>query len=170
MRWHVGALVVLLVLALAETSLLPVAIGDGLRPSLVLIATAVWVALRGVEGLFWVFVGGFMLDLTSNLPVGLTSLSLLLGNVVAAILDRAPIPSAAVRSSTWVALVTVVSYGLNIAGMAVSGLDVDVVYAMTNVILPLLVINPALAVVAHVALNQVSLRQRRREAGRTIAL
>ncbi len=170
MRWHVGAFVVLLALALTETSLLPAALGGGLRPGLVLIATSVWVALRGTDGLFWVFLGGFMLDLTSNLPVGLTSLSLLLGNVVAAIVDRAPIPSATVRASTWVALVTVVSYGLNIAGMAISGLDVDVVYAMTNVILPLLVINPALAVIAHAALNQINLRQRRREAGRTIAL
>ncbi len=170
MRWHVGAFVVLLALALTETSLLPAALGGGLRPGLVLIATSVWVALRGMDGLFWVFLGGFMLDLTSNLPVGLTSLSLLLGNVVATIVDRAPIPSATVRASTWVALVTVVSYGLSIAGMAISGLDVDVVYAMTNVILPLLVINPALAVIAHAALNQVNLRQRRREAGRTIAL
>lgn len=170
MRWQVGAFVVVLALALVETSLLPAAIGDGLRPSLVLTATAVWVSLRGVEGLFWVFVGGFMLDLTSNLPVGLTSLSLLLGNVVATILDRAPIPSAAGRSMTWVALVTVVSNGLNVAGMAISGLDVDVVYAMTNVILPLLALNPALAILAHAALNPLNQQQRRGEAGRTIAL
>lgn len=170
MRWQVGAFVVLLALTLTETSLLPAALGDRLRPGLVLIATAVWTALRGADGLFWVFVGGFMLDLASNLPVGLTSLSLLLGNVVAGILDRAPIPSATARASAWVAIVTVVSYGLNIAGLALSGLQVDVVYAMTNVILPLLIMNSALAVIAHAALNQVNQRQRRREAGRTIAL
>ncbi len=170
MRWQVGTFGVVLALALAETSLLPAIVGDGLRPSLVLITTSVWVALRGSEGLLWVFVGGFVLDLTSNLPVGLMSLSLLLGNMVASILDRAPIPSPTVRASAWVALVTVVSYGLNMGGLAISGLDVDVVYAMTNVILPLLVLNPALAIVAHGALNQVNLRQRRSQAGRTIAL
>ena len=164
MRWYVAGFVFLLALALVETSTLPAVLGGNLRPSLVLIATSVWVAIRGTEGFIWVFLGGFMLDLMSSMPVGLMSLSLLLGNVLAIIVDRAPIPSQTIRASTWVALVTVVSYGLSVAGMALSGLEVDIVFAMTNVILPLLVINPVLAIVVYFVLNRVNMRLQRGEA------
>ncbi|MCS7061604.1 MAG: rod shape-determining protein MreD [Anaerolineae bacterium] len=170
MRWFIAAFMFLLGLVLAETSLLPAVLGSALRPSLVLTCTAVWVALRGTDGLLWVFVGGFLLDLSSNTPVGLTSFGMLIGNIVAGLVDRAPIPSATARAATWVALVTVVSYGLHVGGLALSGLQVDVPYAITNVVLPLMVLNSLLAVLAYAVLKPISERLERSQAGRTIVL
>ncbi len=162
MRWHAGSGLLLLVLALAEASLLPAVLGDAVRPSLVLIAASVWVAVRGRDGFVWAFAGGLMLDLMSSVPVGLFSFSYLIGNAVATMLDRAPIPSAALRASTWVALAGVVSQGVMLAGLALAGWQIDIIHAMTSVVLPLLLINPALALPAYFILNRLSLRRRQR--------
>ena len=149
MREYVFSIALLVVLAVTESSLLPAALKDNLRPNLILIVSAIWTALRGSDGFALALGGGLMLDMMSSVPLGLTSLSLLLGNVVAGILNRAPIPSQLLHSTTWVAIVTVVSHSILLAGLAVSGKQVNVVYATTNVILPLLLLNPLLAIPVH---------------------
>jgi len=163
MRQYFAAGMLLLVLAVVESSFLPAVLGGSLRPNLVLVVVSVWAAIRGSEGYVWAFMGGLFLDLTSSLPVGLYSFSLLIGNVAATIVDRAPIPSPAIRAATWVAMVTVVSNGLILAGLAITGVQFDILYAMTNVILPLLIINPALAIPTYVVLNRVNLRLKSQE-------
>ncbi len=104
-----------------------------------------------------------MLDLMSSMPLGLTSLCLLIGNTVATILDRAPIPSRLFRTTTWVAIVTVVSHGLMLIGLALSGKVVDVGYATINVILPLMILNPVLAIPVYAIMNAVDQRLKRRQ-------
>jgi rod shape-determining protein MreD len=146
MRWYILSVVVLLALALTESSLLPIALGGGIRPNLILIVSAVVAAQSGSNGFAMALGGGLMLDLMSSMPLGLTSLSLLIGNAVATVLDRAPIPSRLFRTTTWVAIVTVVSHGITLIGLALSGKSIDVSYYTLNVILPLMVLNPVLAI------------------------
>ena len=156
MKWYVLSVIAVLIAALFETSLLPMAVGSAIRPGLILVLSAVWASLRGSDGFVWALGGGLVLDLMSSVPLGLTSLSLLIGNGVATILDRAPIPSRLFHSTTWVAIVTVVSQGLILAGMAMSGKTVDVGYATINVILPLMLLNPVLAVPVFAVLNAIN--------------
>lgn len=146
MRGYIFSIALLLVLALAESSLLPATLGSNLRPNVVLIVTAVWASMRGSDGFALALAGGFMLDLVSSVPMGLSSLSMLLGNAIATVLNRAPIPSPLFHTTTWVAIVTVVSHSIILTGIAVSGQQLDVVYATTNVILPLLIVNPLLSI------------------------
>jgi len=163
MKWYFLSGVFLLATALIEASLLPAAIGTALRPGLVLVFSAVWASLRGSDGFAWALGGGLMLDLMSSMPLGLTSLCLLIGNTVATILDRAPIPSRLFRTTTWVAIVTVVSHGLMLIGLALSGKVVDVGYATINVILPLMILNPVLAIPVYAIMNAVDQRLKRRQ-------
>ncbi len=163
MRWYVLSIVLLLILALTEASLLPAALGNSIRPNLILIVSAVWAALRGGDGFAWALGGGLMLDLMSSVPLGLTSLSLLLGNSVATILDRAPIPSRLFRATTWVAIVTVVSHSVVLIGLALSGKIIDVGYSTVTVILPLIILNPVLAIPIYVVLNHIDSRMQSRK-------
>jgi rod shape-determining protein MreD len=163
MRWYIISGLVLLTLALLESSVLPISLAGSIRPSLILIVSAVLAALRGSDGFAWALAGGLMLDLMSSVPLGLTSLSLLVGNAVATMLDRAPIPSRLFRATTWVAIVTVVSQGVTLIGLAVAGRYVDVGYATTTVILPLMLLNPVLAIPTYVILNSIQERLRRQQ-------
>lgn len=161
MRWYILSVMVLLLMALTESSVLPAALGNNIRPNLVLVASAVLAALSGRDGFAWALGGGLMLDLMSSVPLGLTSLSLLVGNAVATVLDRAPIPSRLFRATTWVAIVTVVSHGIILIGLSISGRNVDVGYATTAVILPLMLLNPVLAIPTYVILSSIQGRLRR---------
>jgi rod shape-determining protein MreD len=163
MRWYILSIVVLLALALAESSLLPIALGGGIRPNLILIVSAVVAAQSGSNGFALALGGGLMLDLMSSVPLGLTSLSLLIGNAVATVLDRAPIPSRLFRTTTWVAIVTVVSHAIILMGLAISGKAIDVSYYTTNVILPLMLLNPLLAIPTFVVVNTFLEQVRRQE-------
>jgi cell shape-determining protein MreD len=163
MRWYVLAVFGILVLALTESSFMPAFLGLSLHPDLVLIVTAVVAAQRGSDGFAMALAGGLILDLTSSVPLGLTSLSLLIGNAVATLLDRAPLPSRLFRATTWVAIVTVVAHGITLIGLAIDGRNVDVVYATTNVILPLMILNPVLAIPAFGVVNILVERARREE-------
>lgn len=78
MRWYILSIVVLLALALAESSLLPIALGGGIRPNLILIVSAVVAAQSGSNGFALALGGGLMLDLMSSVPLGLSSLSFLI--------------------------------------------------------------------------------------------
>jgi rod shape-determining protein MreD len=64
---------VLLGLALVESSWGGVLNVRGVHPDLVLVAVISWTLLRGVtDGLVWAFVGGLCLGLLSSAPFGLT--------------------------------------------------------------------------------------------------
>lgn len=162
MRWYVISGILLLIAAMFESSLMPAALGSAIRPGLVLVITAVWAALRGADGFVWALAGGVMLDLMSSMPLGLTSFSLLIGNVVATVLDRAPIPSRLFRTTTWVAIVTVVSHGITLIGLALGGRNIDVGYSTLTIILPLMLLNPVLAIPIYAILNAIDIRLRYR--------
>jgi rod shape-determining protein MreD len=69
----------LVVVALAQSSLSPRLALLGVQPNLMLLAVLSWSLLRGGrEGLLWAFGGGVLVDILSGAPLGVSSLSLLL--------------------------------------------------------------------------------------------
>lgn len=163
MRRHILAGLIIALLAVLETSLLPNALGTLPRPNLVLIVCGVWAALRGDEGFVWALWGGLLLDLLSGAPFGINTMGLILGNIVAILLDRVPIPIETLRATNWVAVTTVIFYVVTVVVLGFAQRPVDISLAFTNVVLPALVINPVLAIPTYAVLNQVQLRLREQE-------
>jgi rod shape-determining protein MreD len=75
---YIGALILLL-LALLQSTLVPQVPVLGVRPDLVLLVVLAWVMVRGLyEGAVAAFCGGIALDLLSSPPMGAHALALLL--------------------------------------------------------------------------------------------
>ncbi len=163
MRRHVLAFLGLLFLAVLESSFLPAFIGAGFRPNLVLIVASTWASLRGSEGFFWAAGGGFLIDMLSGGTMGMNATAYLLGNLAALAFDRIPIPSQLFRSTNWVAVTTAIAHFFTLIWLALIGRPFDVGYALLNVILPLLLLNPSLAIVAYTLLSRVHVRLLERE-------
>ena len=163
MRRHVFAGIVIFLLAIIETSLLPAALGTLPRPNLVLIATSAWAAIRGDEGFVWVAYGGLLLDVLSGAPFGSNMAGLVLGNTLAILLDRVPIPFQTLRVTNWVAVTTVVYFSVLLLVLAFSGRPFDISLAFSNVILPALIINPVLSIPAYAILNRLQGNLREQE-------
>lgn len=163
MRRHVFAGLLIFVLAVIETSLLPAAFGNIPRPNLVLIVTSVWAAIRGDEGFLWAAYGGLLLDVLSGAPFGGNMAGLVLGNTLAILLDRVPIPFQTLRVTNWVAVTTVVYYSVLLLVLAFSGRPYNFSLAFSNVILPAVIINPLLAIPTYAILNRMQGRLREQE-------
>jgi len=73
------AIVLLLLLALLQATVMPQIPLLGVRPDLVLLLTVAWVMVRGLhEGAILAFIGGIVLDLFSSNPLGSHGVALLL--------------------------------------------------------------------------------------------
>lgn len=156
MRRHVFALLGLMLLAIIESSLLPALLGPSFRPNLVLIAASTWASMRGAEGFFWASGGGMLIDLLSGGGIGLNATAYTIGNLVAVGFDRIPIPSRIFRSTNWVAISTAVAHTFMLMWLALIGKQIDFGYALTNIMLPMLLLNPSLALVAYTVLSRVN--------------
>ena len=144
-RFLVPILVVLLAAAI-ESSLLPPLFRGAWRPGLTLVIASIWAHLTDNDGAIAVFAGGIALEAISGLPFGITVFALMLGNGVAALVDRAPIPSPLFRATNWVAATTLV-YHLAIIGIqTLRGVEIDLATATTTVVIPLLLFNPLLSI------------------------
>lgn len=144
-RFLVPILVVLLAGAL-ESSLLPPLFRGAWRPGLTLVVASVWAHLSDIDGAIALFAGGIALEAISGLPFGINVFALMLGNGVAVLVDRAPIPSALFRATNWVAVTTLV-YHLAIIGVqTLRGVEIDLATATTTVVIPLLLFNPLLSI------------------------
>lgn len=163
MRRHIIAGLVIALLAIAESSLLPTALGSLPRPNLVLIVSSTWAALRGEEGFLWATGGGLLLDFLSGAPFGIHTAGLVIGNVVALALDRVPIPVQVLRIAMWVAVTTVVYYGVTLVVLAFAGRSFDVPTGFASVVAPNLVINSVLAIPTYLYLSRVQSRLREQE-------
>ncbi|KAA3663082.1 MAG: rod shape-determining protein MreD [Chloroflexi bacterium] len=80
-----GAIPLMLFLAVVQTAVLPFFPLFGLSPQLPFLVALAWALLRGMEeGIVWAFIGGLFLDLFSVTPLGVSSLSFMIG--IAAVL------------------------------------------------------------------------------------
>ncbi len=154
MRRHVLAALVLTLLAIIESSFLPALFGPSLRPNLVLIVASTWASLRGPEGFFWAAGGGMLIDLLSGGGIGLNATAYMLGNLVAVGFDRIPIPSRLFRSTNWVAITTAVAHTFMLLWLALIGHPIDFAYALPSIIIPMLLLNPSLSLIAYTVLNR----------------
>jgi rod shape-determining protein MreD len=72
------AIVVPLVAALLQGSVVPFVVVAGARPNLVVLAAASWAVVAGPrEAIWWAFLGGLAMDLLSGGPVGALALAAL---------------------------------------------------------------------------------------------
>lgn len=70
--------ILLVVVALAQATLMPMATFIGIKPDLVLVIVLLWSAVREPrEGLLWAFAAGLLLDLLMLSPLGTNALALL---------------------------------------------------------------------------------------------
>ncbi len=163
MRRHIIAGIVITVLAIVESSLLPLTLGAALRPNLTLVICAAWAAIRGDEGFVWALGGGLLLDLQSSAPFGMHTAGLMIGNTLAALLDRAPIPIPILRTLNWVLVTTVVYHVTALAVLGLTNRTFDISIGFTTVVLPNLAANLILAIPAYVVLTRLQMRLREQE-------
>ena len=72
-------LALMIIAAVAQTSVAPAFTFLGARPDFVLVVVVTWAVLRGVEeGIIWALVGGIALDLLSGSPFGVFTVSLVI--------------------------------------------------------------------------------------------
>jgi rod shape-determining protein MreD len=152
MRRHLFAAILLALLAFIEASVFPRLLGDLPRANLVLIMSCAWASLRGNEGFVWALGGGVMLDLLSSAPFGTHTAGLVLGNTVALLLNRLPLPAEFFRVTNWVAVATVVFHLSMLGFLAIAQRPYDLSRALTTAIIPLLAINPVLSLGAFAVL------------------
>ena len=75
-----AAIPLMLFLAVIQTAVLPFFPILGLSPQLPFLVALSWTLLRGMEeGVIWAFIGGLFIDLFSITPLGVTSLSFIVG-------------------------------------------------------------------------------------------
>ena len=80
-----AAIPLMLFLAVVQTAVLPFFPLFGLSPQLPFLVALSWALLRGMEeGVIWAFIGGLFIDLFSVAPLGVSSLSFMVG--IAAVL------------------------------------------------------------------------------------
>jgi rod shape-determining protein MreD len=163
MRRHVFAGLALLLAALIESALLPTALGSLPRPNLVLIIACAWSALRGYEAYAWALGGGLALDLLSSAPFGAHTAGIVLGNVIAMLLDRFPMPAEFFRATNWVAIATLVYHVVQLTLLNAVGRGIGLPLALFGTILPLLLINPVLSLLAYAALAPLQARLNEQE-------
>jgi rod shape-determining protein MreD len=163
MRRHLIAGLVILMLAIAESTLLVALAGSRIRPNLVLVVSATWAAIRGNEGLLWALGGGLLLDVQSGGPFGLHLTGMTIGSLLATLLDRAPASLALFRTLNWVLIVSVAYYVVAIVVLTAAGRSLGAIDSLTNVALPSTLINLLLALPTHAVLNRLQARLREQE-------
>ncbi len=152
-------------LGLIEASLLPPLLNSPIRPNLIIIVMALWIAFRGTEGFVWSFLGGLMLDLLASTPFGSITLGIMIGNLIAEAIDQSPIVPDLVRVFIRIAVVTALTHVTIIAAILIKKININVVDSISGVLLPTIAVNCAIALIVYVAfrlIERFSPQQRRR--------
>jgi rod shape-determining protein MreD len=157
------AALLIAVFALVETSLFPFALGGVPRPNLILVFTSAWAALRGGEGFVWALGGGLALDMLSSNSFGAHTAGLIFGNALGLLIDRFPLPAEFFRVTNWVAFTTLVYHLLILILLSINGRPYDLGLALTGNIIPLLIINPLLSLIAYQSLTPIQRRLNEQE-------
>lgn len=146
------SLLIVLIGALAQATLLPeLRIGES-APDLVLLLALSWTLLAGLsEGLLWAAVGGILQDLLSGLPSGTTALALLAAAMSAHVLvgERRNVLLALLVA----ALGTFVYHGALIPLLLVVRRPVEIGYVLRQVTLPNALFNAATMLIVFLSLR-----------------
>lgn len=146
------SLLIVLIGALAQSTLVPeLRIGES-APDLVLLLAISWTLLAGLsEGLLWAAFGGFLQDLLSGLPTGTTALALLAAAMSAHMIagERRNVLIAPFVA----ALGTFVYHGALIALLIVVRRPVEIGYTLRQVTLPNALFNAATMLIIFLSLS-----------------
>lgn len=145
----------LLLAIVLDTTFVPVFLPGSAKPNLTLVVVSVWAGMGVTYGYVWAFLAGLALDALSVAPTGMFTLSLLGGNLVARVIEAAPIQVEWFRITVWVALVTVVAHSAWIVFHRLTGQIIDVTYAAQFIILPALILNPLLSIPVFLVQNRL---------------
>jgi len=152
-------------LSLIESSLLPPLLNSPIRPNLIIVVMALWIAFRGTEGFVWSFLSGLMLDLLASTPFGSITLGIMIGNLIAEAIDQSPIVPDLVRVFIRITVVTALTHTTIIAAILIKKININIVDSISGVLLPTIAVNCAIALIVYVAfrlIERFSPQQRRR--------
>lgn len=136
------ASLLLLTIAMLQTSALPRFSPWGIVPDLMLLVVVSWSLLRGARaGIPWALGGGLMLDLLSGGPFGAATISLVLSSVVMGLEEFNLF-----RDSLWLplfasSLATAIYGGLYLVILRISGHPVQWRPSLLQVVIPCMVLN-----------------------------
>ena len=158
-----AAIVILLLLALLQVTVMPQIPLLGVRPDVVLLLLLAWVMVRGLrEGVILAFIGGIALDLFSSLPLGSHALALLL-TIVAVGLLAAPLHRGNVVFPVAGAFAATVLYNLLLLTFSqLLGEEVAWLASLGRIVLPLALIEAALIPLAYWVTDRLDQRAQRR--------
>jgi rod shape-determining protein MreD len=136
------SLPILLVVAIIQSTIIPLLRIFGGGPDLILVLVVSWTLLAGLEeGIVWAMVGGILQDLLTGIPTGTTALALVVVvfvvNLVVGEIGKSNlvVPPAVIAAST-------AGYELFLAVLlAVLGRGIPFGYVITSVTIPTLLLN-----------------------------
>jgi len=116
------AIVVPLVAALLQGSVVPFVAVAGVRPNLVTLAAASWAVAAGArEAVWWAFLGGIAADLLSGGPLGATAAAALIPVAAVGLQDDPLRPRSIVSGAVLVGVASLAAAVLYMAILAVAG-------------------------------------------------
>ena len=118
------AIVVPLVAALLQGSVVPFVAVAGARPNLVVLAAASWaVAMGPREAVWWAFLGGLAADLLSGGPVGALALAALLPVAALGLADTQGRPRSVLTGALLIGLASLAAGVIYVAVLALAGVQ-----------------------------------------------
>lgn len=146
--WYYLLVPALILLGIAQSTLVPFLRIAGLHPDLILILVAIWSLLRGYrEGTIWALVCGLVMDMLSGMPFGAHTLALLAVSLLMHAVRRRVYRLSFGTVLLLVALATLIYYGaVMFAAWAAAGESFPG-GLVSRVILPAALLNAAVAAV-----------------------
>lgn len=149
MRVAVG-LVVPLVAALLQASVVPFIAVGGARPNLVMLVAASWsIAVGAREAVWWAFVGGVAADLLSGGPLGAQALAALIPVTVVGLREDALRPRSVVAGALLVTGATAVGGAIYLVILAIAGVALGDASALLGTVVSPAVYNGVLAIATY---------------------
>ena len=150
------ALWLLPVLALLQTTLAPRLVVNGAMPGLVLVAVVNWGILRGTDqGMMWGLIGGFCVDLFSGLPMGTSTVAMVVVASLVSLGGTTFIRTHALLPPATILLATFTYYSIVLFILESTHPPVDWVAGLRDVALPAAIYNAVLNVPAYVLLRRL---------------
>ena len=149
MRVAVG-IVVPLVAALLQASVVPFLAGGSARPNLVVMVAASWSIAAGArEAVWWAFVGGIAADLLSGGPLGAGALSALVPVAVVGLGDTQLRPRSVLAGAALVGVATFGAQVIYLLVLAIAGVALGDVTALGTSALSTAVYDGVLAIATY---------------------